>query len=1165
MPTPVPTLPTRTPLTHVQQSRYRLRWFGLALLLLMIFLAVPAFASPRSTSPTGVDCITTTEFFDNSNSGEYSYAYDVAIQPDGKLVAVGDSMSSFAIARYTHDCYTTDITFSGDGRRVVRFPNTTVSVAMAVRVQPDGKLMVAGYASRGEPNSIYEVALARLNSNGTLDSSFDEDGMRMVSFVPGGYINGMSFQDDGTLVVVGGVNNGSGTLSDFAVARYRGTGDLDTSFDGDGFAITDLGTSWEGASAAATQPDGKLVVVGSTVITSSGQGSLIALARYNLDGSLDASFDSDGRATTNLEDCDCVGDEGATAVAISPDGKIVVGSNASLSDPSGTSDFTVLRYQTNGSLDTSFGGGDGIVSTDVNNAFQSVSDLLIQPDGKIVVTGPSAPSGGSGDFVVLRYTSAGALDPTFDGDGVVVADEANDNGFALAQQNDGRFVVVGALDYGSDSYFALVRVREGEPPPPPSSVTLQVLSAPITVPLGGSATITWQITNTASVNHNNVHYGPTTCPYQSNNLSCYPTETTNQPSGNGNYSATIPNITQRTYLRVHATTPDGGSSVTHEYVIVPVPTPAMAGDLDLSFDHDGTLISHRDNVDDQARDIAIQSDGKLVVATTMMTNTEYGDTLFGVTRYLPDGRLDTSFGTGGSGWANVGERDSVEAVLIQPDGKIVLAGYWERYFSRPDYGEVALVRYNPDGTLDTSFGGDGIVITEFYGTYGGQGYVGAYGYDVVLQPDGKLVVAAKTYDLYQRPMLALVRYNSNGSLDTNFGDGGRAVAHELVIVNPPSLVLQSDGKLVVATSSETETGHDITVARFNTNGTLDATFGTSGVVRSDVNGYSYDQALDIASQADGKLVVVGSSWFSIQTSDFTLVRYNANGSLDTTFGGDGIITTDFTGDVDIADAVLVQPDGKIVVAGRSLDASGSQLALARYNTDGSLDHSFGAQGGGRVVTDRFGNGAVSLARQADGKLVAAGNTADYNSLTPYDIALARYLGDSAATVTVEILSYPSSIPYGGSATITWRVQGASYFGHNNVHYGPNSCPDQGADLSCYPNDTVNKPGAPGVYSTTITNITRKIFFRAHASAGGSNAAASREYFITPGSPTTQTPTTTPTTTPSATPTATQTATPTATLENTSTPTVTPTATQTPTATPTQGPTLHQVFVPLLRR
>ena len=253
----------------------------------------------------------------------------MAIQANGKIVAVGeDGNGEFALARYNPNG-SLDASFSGDGRQTTDFTLYTADEANAVVLQADGKIVAVG-GSRAE--EFGDFALARYNPNGSLDPSFSGDGMQTPNLGFPDFANGAAIQPDGKTVAVG-LAGGELDSQDFALARLNVDGSLDASFSGDGEQRTDFGGT-EFANGVAIQSDGKIVAVGRV---DGATGRDFALARYNANGSLDASFSGDGKRSTNFE-----GFDDASAVAIQADGKIVaVGRTFGTN---GTAEFALARY-----------------------------------------------------------------------------------------------------------------------------------------------------------------------------------------------------------------------------------------------------------------------------------------------------------------------------------------------------------------------------------------------------------------------------------------------------------------------------------------------------------------------------------------------------------------------------------------------------------------------------------------------------------------------------------------------------------------------------------------------------------------------------------------------------------------------------------------------------
>src|SRR5215471_16936724 len=413
---------------------------------------------------------------------------------------------------------------------------------------------------------------------------------------------------------------------------------------------------------------------------------------------------------------------------------------------------------------------------------------------------------------------------------------------------------------------------------------------------------------------------------------------------------------------------------------------AADGALDPTFGQQGKLKTdfHRSN--DLAHGMALQPDGKIIVAGISFIGISAAGGDFAVARYNTDGTLDSTFGVGGKVTTDFGLTDQASSVVVQPDGKIVVAG--GTFVNFPAAGQFALARYNSNGSLDTSFGVGGLVRTSF-------GSSGCFASALVLQSDGKIIAGGTNFiDLQTNSDFGLVRYNPDGSLDSSFGNGGEvSTEFDGLLDNVSAVLIQPDGKFIaVGAASSSITSFDFALVRYLSNGTIDTTFGSAGKVRTDFGGSNIDMALAAALQPDGKIVAAGTNTDATGSRvTFAIARYNSNGTLDPTFDRTGRASVDFGSFNQAAKRVLIQSDGKIVTVGFPDDeASDSDFLLARLNVNGSLDTSFGV--GGKVRTS-FGNlngGANAAVLQADGKIVAAGFQAT-STQKGTDIAMARYL------------------------------------------------------------------------------------------------------------------------------------------------------------------------------
>ena len=350
----------------------------------------------------------------------------------------------------------------------------------------------------------------------------------------------------------------------------------------------------------------------------------------------------------------------------------------------------------------------------------------------------------------------------------------------------------------------------------------------------------------------------------------------------------------------------------------------MDGTLDTTFGGDGRVTTNFTRRYDAAFGVAIQTDGKIVAAGDVGFGG--GNSMFGVARYLTSGALDPAFGGGdGKVTTQFTNRDDGVASVVLESGvqKIVVSGGTN--FSGSG-GNFALARYTPDGSLDPSFGGDGRVTTNFSA---GRDYAN----DVTVQTNGKIVAGGLAFPSGARAAFALARYETDGSLDTTFDFDGRVLTnftswHDSV----QDLVVQPDQSIVAAgIAGSGGSNARFALARYGTDGALDTTFSTDGKTVTDFTG-GFDGSWDVVLQADGKIVATGEAAGS--GGRFALARYSMDGMLDTTFGGDGRVTTNFTTRYDAAFGSALDPNGKIVAAGlAAAGGSNPRVAVARYLTN----------------------------------------------------------------------------------------------------------------------------------------------------------------------------------------------------------------------------------------
>ena len=378
---------------------------------------------------------------------------------------------------------------------------------------------------------------------------------------------------------------------------------------------------------------------------------------------------------------------------------------------------------------------------------------------------------------------------------------------------------------------------------------------------------------------------------------------------------------------------------------------AAPGDLDTSFDGNGKKTINFGGTD-SANAVLVQPDGRIVFAGNGAAPSS-----FCVARLRANGAFDTTFGSGGKRKIDFGgANESLRGAALQPDGRIVLAGGSDL--------QVAVARLNPSGSLDTTFSGDGKKLFSW-------GAI-SEATSVLVLPNGKILLAG--FSGPEGGNIQVARLNANGALDNTFGTGGKAPVDFGGDDFGLAMARQANGRIVVAGQSS---AGGAVVARLRASGTLDPDFGVNGRVTLPGGGI----ARAVLVQPDRQIVVAGNASGSAM---MTVTRLHPNGSSDITFDGDGTATIDFGSLADLAGDAVLQPDGKIVVAGST--QADEDVAIARLNTNGSPDTTFGAAG---KATIDFGVATFgfAVALQPNRRIVVAGQRTAGN-----DFAVARLLG-----------------------------------------------------------------------------------------------------------------------------------------------------------------------------
>ena len=596
-------------------------------------------------------------------------------------------------------------------------------------------------------------------------------------------------------------------------------------------------------------------------------------------------------------------------------------------------EYMIIRYNADGTVDKTFS-VDGMQTVDF-----PVTSIAVQNDGKIVVAGTVSNNGNS-YFSLARYNKDGNLDITFSEDGKQTTDfgfskpedqggeyPESDFGYSAAIQSDGKIVVSGsAFNYANNSIeFAIARYNTDG-----------------------------NLDNSFNTNGK---------------------QTTNFGASES-YGYSIVFQTDGKIVVAGYSNIDGSN---YDLALARYNT---NGSLDNTFDGDGKQTTSLISADHFANTAAIQKDGKIVVQGNSWNGSDYD---FSIVRYNQDGSLDETFNGNGKEITNFGTSgDNANSVTIQSDGKIIETG---SAFNGKNY-QLAIVRYNTDGSLDNTLSEDGKLVeglNQGYTIYTSSG----------VQLDGKVIAAGYTWNGSNYDFM-IVRYNTNGSLDGTFSSDGKQ-STDFASGNDfgNSVSIQGDGKIVVAGYTDNGSSSYFALARYNTDGSPDSTFSNDGMQTTNFKFYA-EIGNSAAIQSDGKIVMAGyvftgSNYDSV---DFAVARYNTDGSLDNTFSNDGLQLTDLNLSNDFGSSVIVQPDGKIVVAGRTSDNIKNSFALVRYNSDGTLDNTFsddGKQVSDFGTADYFGE---SAAIQPDGKIVVAGYTQIENVGSSF--AVARYTANGAS-------------------------------------------------------------------------------------------------------------------------------------------------------------------------
>jgi uncharacterized delta-60 repeat protein len=722
----------------------------------------------------------------------------------------------------------------------------------------------------------------------------------------------MVLQNDNKLIIVGNEFSHFNDTSRSGIARINSNGSLDTTFNvGSGFT-GNLIEEWDnlgryGVSAIALQPDGKVIVVGSFKYYNN--TSQRGIARINSDGSLDTTFS----VGTGF-------DETVTSIAIQGDGKIIVGGY--FSQYNGTNRTRIARINSDGSIDTTFNPGTG-----VNNIIYSI---VIDDNNKILIGGAFHTYNGITKRGIARLNSDGSLDSSFNNGGVGITGVGDVKSISI--QNDGKIIIAGNSFYTYNSSpigRALARLNADG-----------TLDTTFNTNIGDSIELNSSIFTTSIQSDGKIIIGGNFMSFNGNN-----SPRIARLNSNGSFDASF-NVGVGANNNIWASLiQDDGKIVIGGAFTGYNPFHTIlnqSGQNNVKYvarlNSNGSLDSSlalQTGFSDRIFTISQQSDGKFIIGGWFYSYNSINTNM--IARLNTDGSLDTSFNIG------TGANAAIYTTLVQNNGKIIIGGAFTNFNGT---NRNRIMRLNSNGSIDNSFN---------VGTGANDELTTS-----LLQKDGKIIIGGwfNSYNGVNRNYIA--RINSNGSLDTSFdiGDGPDNGIE--------SMVLQSDGKIIIGGWFNAYNGIERNyIARLNSDGSLDTSF--------NVGMGTDDGVYSLAMQNDGKILIGGYFTEYNGVSAHGVARLNSDGSIDTTF------ESPFSGSSG-AEVLEVDPTGRILIGGwNSIDDWDTTIIFTRLNSDGSIDDFFSTQ-----YYPDMDNIPTSFIVQPDGRIIMAGRFAKYNGLfTPH--------------------------------------------------------------------------------------------------------------------------------------------------------------------------------------
>ena len=758
------------------------------------------------------------QFYLREPSSTYDIARDAAYQSDGKLLVAGGAN----IVRYLTDG-AVDTSFGDAGHvQVDVFEGGDFEGNLdSIHVLPNGQFLVAG------PEFLARSFLvAKFNPDGSLDTSFGDEGYARKQFPAGPAgsryyhdVSGMHVLSDGRILVIGETNLDDGKVS---VIAFQPNGSVDSAFADNGQLDIPQNASLMGIKGENSQVDAQGNLLVGLYLPDSDRNTVVRVAAS---GAIDTTYGNSGFADVNLV---------AANLALQDDGKLFVTNNR----------FEAIRLNADGTLDSSFGSNGQTLFDLGNSSLRSMSDVETLPNGGFQVVASYGQEGQDTEFAIIRLAQNGSVDTSFGNGGLVRIGSVDDvYATGIELRDDGSGVVFGYASLDSVDFAVLAIDANGVPDPD----------------FGGGDFIFSDIVSRNLVDASVRDLEPL-------------------PDGK--------------FLSMGQWYRDEASDIV---LIQYLPN----GEIDTSYGNEGIVLL--DFADDQPEMMKTQADGKAVIVST---GEENGDDVIEVYRVNTDGSLDTSFGIGGMTVLQDTTRLTAQSLVIQADGRIVVGGR--------SGADLILARLGTDGALDTSFG-----LNRYTGFSNGRGLTAlAMQGDNIIGTGGDYTNGIRTY-----------RFFSDGTRDLTFGLGGVAESNlNWAFTYATDVAVQPDNRIVVTAGQSDSGSPDFAIERYNPDGTLDSTFGNAGTSRVDVGTSEFLYSVEL--QSDGKITVAGTSrdfdWTYMQ---FRVVRLNANGSVDPSFGNDGVATTWFHGTNQQIYDHIVTDDGGILASGWVNNGS---VAIARF-------------------------------------------------------------------------------------------------------------------------------------------------------------------------------------------------------------------------------------------